>query len=42
MRVPLCVSDLQEGQGFTRLTKAVQREWPGAEPISLANAQHAL
>lgn len=42
MRVPICVSDLQEGQGFTRLTKAVQREWPGAEPISLANAQHAL
>lgn len=42
MRVPICVSDLQEGQGFTRLTKVVQREWPGAEPISLANAQHAL
>ena len=42
MRVPICVSDLQEGHGFTRLTEAVQREWPGAEPISLANAQHAL
>jgi hypothetical protein len=42
MRVPICVSDLQEGQGFTCLTEAVQREWPGAEPMSLDDAQHAV
>jgi hypothetical protein len=42
MRVPICASDLQESQGFTRLTEAVQREWPGAEPLSLTDAQQAL
>ncbi len=42
MRVPICVSDLEEAQGFTRLTNAVQFEWPGTKSISLADAQHAL
>ncbi|SEJ94503.1 hypothetical protein [Pseudomonas sp. NFR16] len=42
MRVPICISDLQEGQGFTRLTEALQREWPGADPLSLTDARHAL
>lgn len=42
MRVPISVQDLRHGHGLSRIAEVIQREWPDAGDISLADAQEAL
>ncbi|OPA95595.1 hypothetical protein BFW88_07535 [Pseudomonas fluorescens] len=42
MRVPIYPQDLNSGSGFARLAKCLKRDWPGAEPIQLSEAQNLL
>lgn len=42
MRVPIYPQDLNSGSGFARLAKCLKRDWPGAEPIRLSEAQNLL
>lgn len=42
MRVPVYPKDLIRNRGFKSLAKQLQKQWRGATPISLADAQQAL
>ena len=42
MRVPIFPEDLIAGSGFTRIAKRLKRDWPGAKPIRLSEAQEIL
>jgi len=41
MRVPLSVSDLRYKRGLNRISKKLQKNWPGGDPLSL-NCAHEI
>jgi len=42
MRIPIYFSDLAHGQGFKRLTRTIQSDGLGTEPVRFASAQDLL
>lgn len=42
MRVPLTPQDLKPRRGFKQIAKTIKRDWIGASPITLAEAQEML
>lgn len=42
MRLSICAADLIVGRGFKRVAKKLQKNWPGAQPLTLASAQQIL
>ncbi|RWU24953.1 hypothetical protein DM813_04195 [Pseudomonas alkylphenolica] len=42
MRVPITLADLRAKYGFNRISKKLQRNWPGTVSVSLASSQDIL